>query len=124
MVSAVNEILDITLAAFKNNDLSTAATVEPLEQVVDELRDILKRQHVSRLRAGDCTIELGFVFGDIATNLERISDHCSNIAGCVLEMAHDNLELHEYLSQLKRGGNKEFFNLYENFKDKYAISKF
>ena len=121
MIGAVNEILDITLDAFKNNDLSTAATVEPLEQVVDELRDILKRQHVARLRAGECTIELGFVFGDIAANLERISDHCSNIAGCVLEMAHENLDLHEYLRQVKRGENGEFFKLYEGYRAKYSI---
>ena len=121
MVAAIDEILELSLQAFKNNDLSFAAKVEPLEQVVDQLRDTLKFNHVSRLSAGQCTIELGFVFGDILTNLERIADHCSNIAGCVLEMAKDEMDIHEYLRNVRGDEDGEFFKLYESFKDKYAV---
>ena len=121
MVAAIDEILGLSLEALKNNDLRMAAQVEPLEQVVDQLRDTLKFNHVSRLSAGQCTIELGFVFGDILTNLERIADHCSNIAGCVLEMAKDEMDIHEYLRSVRGDKDGEFFKLYESFKDKYAV---
>ncbi len=122
MISAIDEILELSLKAFSNNDLSLAARVEPLEQVVDQLRDTLKFNHVARLSAGQCTIELGFVFGDILTNLERIADHCSNIAGCVLEMAKDEMDIHEYLRSVRGDEQGEFFKLYEAFKDKYAVA--
>ncbi|MBR5447743.1 MAG: Na/Pi cotransporter family protein [Clostridia bacterium] len=122
MVAAIDEILGLSLEALKNNDLRMAAQVEPLEQVVDQLRDTLKFNHVSRLSAGQCTIELGFVFGDILTNLERIADHCSNIAGCVLEMAKDEMDIHEYLRSVRGDKDGEFFKLYESFKDKYAVA--
>ena len=122
MVAAIDEILELSLNALKNNDLSLAAKVEPLEQVVDQLRDTLKYNHVSRLSAGHCTIELGFVFGDILTNLERIADHCSNIAGCVLEMAKDEMDIHEYLRNVRGDEDGEFFKLYEAFKSKYAVA--
>ncbi len=122
MVAAVDEILELSLQSFKNNDLSLAARVEPLEQVVDQLRDTLKFNHVARLSAGHCTIELGFVFGDILTNLERIADHCSNIAGCVLEIAKDEMDIHEYLRNVRGDEDGEFFKLYEAFKTKYAVA--
>ena len=122
LVAAINEILDLTLEAFRNNDLVVSSRVEPLEQVVDQLRDTLKFNHVERLSAGNCTIELGFVFGDILTNLERIADHCSNIAGCVLEMAKDEMDIHEYLRNVRGDEQGEFFKLYEAFKDKYAVA--
>ena len=96
--------------------------VEPLEQVVDYLRDSLKKQHIARLRRQECTIELGFVLTDLLTNLERVSDHCSNIAGCVLEISHENLDIHEYLRRVKGGEIKEFNDYYDYFKVKYAIA--
>lgn len=122
LISAVSEILDLALRSFKNNDLDSAVMVEPLEQVVDYLRDSLKKQHIARLRRQECTIELGFVLTDLLTNLERVSDHCSNIAGCVLEISHENLDIHEYLRRVKGGEIKEFNDYYDYFKVKYAIA--
>ncbi len=122
MIAAIDEILGLSLQAFSTNDLSFAARVEPLEQVVDQLRDTLKYNHVARLSSGQCTIELGFVFGDILTNLERIADHCSNIAGCVLEMAKYEMDIHEYLRNVRGDEDGEFFKLYEAFKSKYAVA--
>jgi len=123
ITDAVTEIIDMVLVAFRNNDLETAFKVEPLEQVIDDLRDYMKRQHVARLRNGECTIELGFVLTDLLTNLERISDHCSNIAGCVLEIAHDDLDIHKYLRGIKAGDTKEFNEYFEMYKEKYAPAK-
>ncbi len=122
LIDAVKEILDISLKAFKEDDLDSAIMVEPLEQVVDSLRDALKKQHIARLRRKECTIELGFVLSDLLTNLERISDHCSNIAGCELEIAHEELDIHEYLSNVKGGNTKEFNDYYDYFKLKYALN--
>jgi phosphate:Na+ symporter len=121
ITGAVSEILGIAFEAFEKNDLETAMKVEPLEQVVDNLRDELKKNHVARLRTGECTIELGFVFSDLLTNLERISDHCSNIAGCVIEMSRDELDIHEYLRAIKNGEGSGFYDNYEFFKNKYSI---
>lgn len=123
ITDAVSEIIDMVLVAFRENDLETAFKVEPLEQVIDDLRDYMKRQHVARLRNGECTIELGFVLTDLLTNLERISDHCSNIAGCVLEIAHDDLDIHKYLRGVKDGDTKEFNEYFEMYKTKYAPVK-
>ncbi len=121
LISAVSEILDLALSSYEDTDLKSAVMVEPLEQVVDDLRDMLKKQHIARLQRGECTIELGFVLTDLLTNLERISDHCSNIAGCMLEMEHDNMDIHEYLRRIKQGDVAEFNGLYENFTKKYAL---
>ena len=116
MVNAVKEILDMVLDAFKNDDLDTAF------KVIDSLRDNIKKQHVSRLRNGECTIELGFVLTDLLTNLERISDHCSNIAGCVLEISRDELDIHEYLRAVKDGDTKEFNEYFDQYKTKYSLT--
>ena len=106
LISAVLEILDLALASFEKHDLDSAVMVEPLEQVVDYLRDTLKKQHIRRLRKQECTIELGFVLTDLLTNLERVSDHCSNIAACILEMDRDEMDVHEYLRSVKGGEMK------------------
>ncbi len=121
MIQAINEILDLTLNAFINNDLDTAIMIEPLEQVVDLLRDHLKKQHVARLKQGACTIEMGFVHADIINDLERISDHCSNIAGCILEMSHESMDVHSYTKNIKEGNVQEFNNFYDYFKVKYSV---
>lgn len=121
LLSAVNEILDLTLDSFKDENLDSAVMVEPLEQVIDELKALLKKQHVSRLRKGECTIELGFVLADLLTNLGRISDHCSNVAGYMLEMSHDNMGIHEYLRKVKGGDYKEFNDYFNQYKIKYAV---
>lgn len=121
MIDAVNEILDLALDAFLNNDMDKAFLVEPLEQVVDNLKVLLKKQHISRLRKNECTIELGFVLSDLLTNLERVSDHCSNVAVCLIEVAHDGLDMHNYLQTLRTIHNKEFESNLERYAEKYAI---
>lgn len=121
MIDAVKEIVDLSYCAFAENDLEKAKLVEPLEQVVDDLQDILKARHVKRLQKGECTFELGFVLSDILRNLERISDHCSNIAGLVLETekSHD-LSIHKYLKKVRKGEN-DYDNKYEFFTQKYKL---
>lgn len=121
LISAVLEILDLALASFEKHDLDSAVMVEPLEQVVDYLRDTLKKQHIRRLRKQECTIELGFVLTDLLTNLERVSDHCSNIAACILEMDRDEMDVHEYLRSVKGGEMKEYNDYFEYFKVKYSL---
>ena len=97
--------------------------VEPLEQVVDKLKDTIKSQHITRLQRGECTIELGFILTDIVTNLERVSDHCSNIAGCMLEMAHKDMEIHKYLSSVKDGNKEEYNHYFDYFRMKYDLER-
>ena len=121
LVKAVDEILDLSLSAFHSRDLDAAIKVEPLEQVIDRLSEDLKKKHISRLQRGDCTIEMGFILSDLLTSLERISDHCSNIAGCMLEMEHADLDIHEYLRGVKYGDDKEYKDFYEYYKVKYAL---
>lgn len=123
MYGAINEILDITENAFLTADIKAAASVEPLEQVVDDLKDEIRRQHIIRVQNNQCTIEQGFVLSDILTNLERVSDHCSNIAGCLIEMSlHDTLDLHNYLSNVK-AGSEEYNESYKKYSAKYSIKK-
>ena len=123
ITNAVSEILDISVDALVHEDVQKAKCVEPLEQVIDRLKRIIKNGHISRLRQGDCTMELGFILSDLLTNYERISDHCSNIAVCFIEIAHDSFETHEYLNQVKSGGEKEFSEMYEAYRAKYYIEK-
>ncbi len=99
---AVSEILSLACTAFTENNLEAAAKVEPLEQVIDDLRDRLRNAHISRLKAGNCSIEAGFVWSDLLTNLERTADHCSNIAACVLEVSEWNMNLHESIRNMKQ----------------------
>ena len=118
--AAVGETLDLTIGALVNDDVEIAKSVEPLEQVIDNLKRKIKNGHISRLRQGDCTVELGFILSDLLTNYERISDHCSNIAVCLIEIANDSFETHEYLSQVKSSG-EEFNKMYEVYNQKYYI---
>ncbi|MEA5142049.1 MAG: Na/Pi cotransporter family protein [Oscillibacter sp.] len=120
ITAAVEEILDLSLTAFLHDDIKTAALVEPLEQVVDTLKDQLRSRHILRLQKGSCSIEAGFVWSDLLTNLERVADHCSNIAGCVIETTHESLDLHKYLSEIKTG-NPEFMERYNVYARKYAL---
>ena len=121
MINAVNEITELAYTCFLNADLKCAAKVEPLEEVVDDLKDTIRARHIARLQKGECTIELGFILTDLLTNLERVSDHCSNIAGCMLEMSHKDLALHEYLRRVKEGNREEFNKLYTEYSNKYSI---
>lgn len=118
--SAVSDILDFSLQAFLQNDLTAAAKVEPLEQVIDGLKEQLRTRHILRMQKGDCTIDAGFTWLDLLTNLERTADHCSNIAGCVIDAAHDNLNLHQSLREA-RSGSEEFQERYAEYTRKYAL---
>jgi len=120
ITNAVSEILEITIKSLTDNDINAAKCVEPLEQVIDRLKRKIKNGHISRLRQGDCTMELGFILSDLLTNYERISDHCSNIAVCFIEIANDSFETHEYLNNLK-SNEEEFGKMYESYKQKYYI---
>lgn len=116
--NAMNEILDFSLLAFVENDMSAAAYVEPLEQIIDTLKNSLRHNHIVRLQQGDCSFETGFVWSDILTNLERASDHCSNIAGCVIDAEAKNLNLHESIRVMKTE-SAEFKEQYAVFAAKY-----
>lgn len=120
---AVKEILAIAMQAFVNDDKQEAALVEPLEEVIDVLNDELKLRHVDRLKNGECTIELGFVLSDVTTNYERIADHCSNIAVCVLQMGESGFEAHGYLGKMK-SDDEDFKRRYEEYKKKYVLPEF
>ncbi|MBR4020826.1 MAG: Na/Pi cotransporter family protein, partial [Firmicutes bacterium] len=119
---AIAEILDISIEAFKNNDLELAYRVEPLEECVDDLIDEIKLSHIHRLKDGHCTIEHGFVLSDILTNYERVSDHCSNIGVAMIELAKGIFDAHEYLDALKIKEDPEFKRMYEEYKAKYALN--
>ncbi len=118
--AALSEILDMTLDSFKNNDVDMAYHVEPLEQVIDRLKEKLRDSHIIRLRSGDCTVEAGFIWADLLTNLGRTSDHCSNVAGCIIDARNSNMNLHESLREIK-AGSPEFKASYEAYAAKYSL---
>ena len=118
---AVSDILDLSLEACLQNDLATAAKVEPLEQVIDLLKEQLRTRHILRLQKGDCTIDAGFTWLDLLTNLERTADHCSNIAGCVIDAAHDTMNLHQSLREA-RNNSEVFQEMYREYRRKYALT--
>lgn len=121
LCSAVKDIVALTYTAFVNDDVNSAVLVEPLEQVIDKLKLKIKAKHIERLQKSECTIELGFVLSDLLNNLERISDHCSNIAGCMIEITHNSLGMHEYFNYIKN--DDEFFKQqYLAFKEKYPLT--
>ena len=121
LYAAVTEIVTITEQALVAADLDLAARIEPLEQVIDDLRDTVKINHIHRLKNSECTVEHGFVLSDILTNLERVADHCSNIGGCLVEMAkNDTLDLHDYTHRVHLGG-LEYKTLFGEYKEKYAL---
>lgn len=117
---AIREILDITTEAYVANDLSLAARVEPLEQVIDGLIATIRSHHINRLQQGSCTIEMGFVLSDLLTNYERISDHCSNVAVALIEVAHDSFDTHRYLNGVKFS-NEDFNDQFDRYNAKYAL---
>lgn len=121
ITSAVTEILNFAVDAFVNDDLEKASHVEPLEQVIDKLKDELKARHVERLQRGECTVKLGFVYNDILTNYERVSDHCSNIAVYTLQLNSSKLDAHKFLAALKSDADSEFMHEYDMFDEKYSL---
>ena len=116
--NAVSEIVTLSYTSFKNSDTEQATLVEPLEQVIDRMKELLRSRHIERLRVGGCGIEAGFVWNDLITNMERVSDHCSNIAGCVIDVKEQNMNLHESLKQL-RSDNDFYRKKYEEYTSKY-----
>ena len=122
LTNAVDEILTLSEKAFAEKDLHAAVMVEPLEQVIDELKEKMRASHIFRLQKNECTIEGGFVWNDLLTNLERISDHCSNVAGCVIDAASRNLNLHESLRNT-RENDAEYEVMHKQFAEKYSIVK-
>lgn len=121
VTNAVSNVLDLAITALVNEDTEIAKRVEPLEQVIDKLNRKIKNGHIARLRQGDCTMELGFILSDLLNNYERVADHCSNIAVCIIEITHDSFETHEYLNQLKSSGEQSFNDMYAFYKQKYYI---
>lgn len=121
VISALTEVLETTVTAFRDNDVTLAETVEPLEQVIDRLSEKLKSRHIKRLQNGECTIEMGFVLSDLLTNLERVSDHCSNIAVCIIQINIESFETHEYLHEMKKEDAGKFAERYEAFLEKYPL---
>lgn len=120
LCSAVSEILTLSYMAFVNNDLEYARDVEPLEQVIDGLKKKLRDGHIKRLKDGTCSIEAGFVWADLITNLERTADHCSNIAACVIDAAENNMNVHQSVRNMKTN-NSYFESKYSYYSEKYAI---
>ena len=119
MCQALREILQLSKQAFVENDLEAANKIEPLEQVIDDLKDHLRNQHILRLKDGTCTVEAGFIWADILTDLERVADHCSNIAACVIDTAHNNMNLHMSVREMKEGS--DFETLYSVYSKKYEL---
>ena len=119
---AVLDILANAVRAFVNEETTSASNVEPLEEVIDEITVLMRQRHIERLKNGDCSIELGFILADMLTNMERISDHCSNLAIYVIQMLDKNsLESHEYLDTLERNKTVEFINNYKCYKREYQL---
>lgn len=117
---AIQEIISLTLRAFTDNDLEAARSVEPLEQVIDDLKETMRTRHMIRLQQGGCSIETGFVWADMLTNLERTSDHCSNIAACIIDVAQNNMNLHQSTREVKED-SVDFRKQYDVYAKKYAI---
>ncbi len=121
VISALTEILQLTVDSFVSGDLEKAMLVEPLEQVIDVLNERMKANHIIRLQDNKCTIETGFVFNDIITDIERVADHCSNIAACLLRIHEDKLDMHRYLRNVKTAHEGLFDEKYNLFSQKYHI---
>lgn len=122
LIHAITDILNMTTKSFENNDVELAHQVEPLEEVIDRLRLEMRNRHIQRLKDGKCTMELGFVFTDLLTELERVSDHCSNIAVCMIQIEENNaVEVHEYLNVLSK--DSEFEKQCQDFAVNYRLPK-
>ena len=122
-MDAVKEVVTLAIDAFENDDPITAAEVEPLEDVIDAIHAEVKSRHIRRLKEGTCTIELGFILSDLGTNLERVADHCSNLAVCVIETEKGNFDMHHYLDDLKLYGHDNFDEKMHKYEAKYALPR-
>ena len=120
-MNAVREIVNMAVDSFVEKDVEKAASVEPLEEVIDEIHADVKNRHIERLRKGICTIELGFILSDLGTNLERVADHCSNLAICTIEAAEGAFDMHRYTSRIKKYDVDEFEQKERDFEAKYSL---
>ena len=118
---AIREIVETAVTVFIKDDVTMARLVEPLEEVVDNLNIEMKSRHITRLREGKCTIEMGFILSDLTTNYERVADHCSNIAVCLIQIHANGFDMHEYLDTLDKGENTIFREEYLSYKAKYML---
>ena len=118
---AVEDIMSSTVEVFTENDLEKAKKIEPLEEAIDYINGEIKKRHIKRLRKGKCTIELGFVLSDITTSFERISDHCSNIAVCILQIHENVFDTHEYMDVMKAKDNVAFAQEVKQYQLLYAL---
>ncbi|MDO5781121.1 MAG: Na/Pi cotransporter family protein [Eubacteriales bacterium] len=121
MEHAVEDIVDIAYKVYENQDVQLAREIEPLEEVIDELSKELKYRHVQRLRAGECTIEMGFILSDVTTSLERVADHCSNIGVCVTQVHADLFDTHQHLKQIKHSTDESFYHELEVIRGQYQL---
>ncbi len=121
LCSAIREILDLAATSFASNDFKLAYDVEPLEEVIDRIKDTLRDNHIRRLQKGKCSVEAGFIWNDLLTNLERVSDHCSNIAVCVIDAHENNMNVHSSLKMIKRG-NPEYERKIDEYCVKYQLT--
>ena len=121
VICALIEVVDNAIKAYINNDIELAKKIEPLEQVIDKRVNELRQRHIKRLREGKCTIELGFIFSDLLNSIERVSDHCSNIAVCMIQLKEESFETHEYLYEFKHDDDGTFKNDYKDYKKKYVL---
>lgn len=121
MMNALKEIMNITIDSFMNDDFEAASHVEPIEQVIDKLKDELKSRHIERLQKGECTVQMGFVFSDLLTNMERVSDHCSNIAVFTIQQDSPKLDTHKYLRKIRNSDVGNFVEEYNEYERKYSL---
>ncbi len=121
--NALREILTLTVEAFSKNDLTEAVKVEPLEQVIDDLTKEIRNHHIERLQKGKCDSRLGVFLTDYITNCERASDHCSNIAVCLIQTHNSSFETHDYLNELKAGQEPAFVGQFTMYQDKYHLDE-
>ncbi|MBQ2644488.1 Na/Pi cotransporter family protein [bacterium] len=121
LTKALSEILNLTISAFETDDDVTATDIEPLEQVIDGLVLEIKNRHIERLQGGACTIDLGFMLSDLLNSYQRVSDHCSNIAACIIQMKYSQLDMHNYLNSIKTGENEHFTKEFEKYQQKYSL---
>jgi len=119
--NAVRDIVNMAVDALENDNVELARQVEPLEEVVDRLNDLVKNRHIMRLQTGECSLDSGFILNDLAVNYERVADHCSNIAVDLIRIHENDFEVHEYLDDVKNSEDPEFMELYREDRDKYRL---
>lgn len=122
LFAALTEILEITVKAFSDHNISEALRVEPLEEVIDHLTSTIRDKHIERLRCGECSPEIGIYLSDLLINCERVSDHCSNIAISIIQISKANLNSHDYLNELKAERTPQFVESFNSFNRKYRLT--